>query len=54
MVKEESQKQFKSGLLINTVKDVTTHSILNIPAYAFEEDDSYVECRRCKIITDKI
>jgi hypothetical protein len=23
---------------------------LGIPAYTFEEDDSYVECRRCKIL----
>ena len=40
-------KPFKSGLLNNTVKDVIVHPILNIPAYTFEEDDSYVECRRC-------
>lgn len=40
-------KKFKSGLVINTVKAVINHPILNIPAYTFEEDDSYVECRRC-------
>ena len=43
-------KPFKSGLKTNTVKDVITHPILNIPAYTFEEDSSYVECRRCKPI----
>jgi hypothetical protein len=43
-------KPFKSQLLVNTVKDVITHPILNIPAYTFEEDDSYVECRRCKLV----
>jgi len=43
-----SGKAFKSGLKINTVKGVINHPILNIPAYTFEEDDSYVECRRCE------
>ena len=42
-------KPFKSKFLVNTVKGVITHPILNIPAYTFEEDDSYVECRRCKL-----
>jgi hypothetical protein len=40
-------KPFKSTFLVNTVKDVIIHPILNIPAYTFEEDDSYVESRRC-------
>jgi hypothetical protein len=43
-------KPFKSKLQINTIKDVITHPILNLPAYTFIEDDSYVECRRCIII----
>ena len=47
--KEGSGKPFKSGFKINTVKGVVNHPILNIPAYTFEEDDSYVECRRCFI-----
>lgn len=42
-----SPRPFKSGFKINTVKDVIIHPVLNIPAYIFEEDDSYVECRRC-------
>lgn len=41
---------FKSGLKINTIKGVINHPILNIPAYTFYEDDSYVEVRRCKIV----
>jgi len=45
-----SKKPFKSGLLINVVKGVINHPILNIPAYVFEEDDSYVECRRCALV----
>ena len=43
-------KPFKSGFQINTVKGIVEHPILKIPAYTFEEDDSYVECRRCHII----
>lgn len=43
-------KPFKSGLKINTIKGVINHPTLNIPAYTFNEDDSYVEVRKCKII----
>ena len=43
-------RPFKSGFKINTVKGVINHPILNIPAYIFEEDDSYVRCEQCKII----
>lgn len=43
-------KPFKSGLKINTIKDVINHPQLNVPAYTFEEDESYVECRRCIIL----
>ena len=42
-----SKKPFKSRLIYNTVKDIINHPILNIPAYTFVEDESYVECRRC-------
>jgi hypothetical protein len=45
-------KPFKSGNIINTVKDVIMHPTLNIPAYTFEEDSTYVECRRCDVIND--
>ena len=47
-----TRKTFKSGLYTNTIKGVIDHPILNIPAYTFEEDDSYVECRRCKFTSD--
>ncbi len=50
--KPKSGKPFKSGLKINTVKGVINHPILNIPAYTFEEDDSYVECRRCVVVNE--
>ena len=46
-------KPFKSGSKVNTIKNVINHPILNIPAYTFEEDDSYVECRRCNIFENK-
>ena len=46
----KKKKPFKSGLMINTVKDVINHPILNIPAFTFYEDDSFVECRRCIIV----
>lgn len=45
-----SPKLFKSGNKINTVKDVILHPILGIAAYQFEEDNSLVECRRCRVI----
>lgn len=47
---EPNNKPFKSGLKINTIKGIINHPTLNIPAYTFEEDDSYVECRRCIVI----
>jgi hypothetical protein len=44
--KRESKK-FKSGSKFNTVTGVINHPILNVPAFTFAEDDSFVECRRC-------
>lgn len=43
-------KPFKSGFKTNTIKDVIEHPQLKIPAYTFEEDESYVDCRKCIII----
>lgn len=43
-----SGKPFKSGLKVNTVKGIVNHPVLNIPAFTFVEDESYVECRRCE------
>jgi len=48
--KDVVRKKFKSGLYENTIKGVISHPILKIPAYIFNEDDSYVECRRCLIL----
>ena len=53
VIKLSSGKPFKSGKKINTVKDVINHPILNIHAFTFIEDDSYVECRRCYLYERK-
>ncbi len=50
-VKKPSGKPFKSGSKENTVKGVVMHPVLkNILAFTFEEDDSYVECRKCELV----
>lgn len=48
--KRRSGKPFKSGEKINTVKGVVNHPQLNIPAFTFVEDESYVECRKCHLV----
>lgn len=50
--KPRQPRPFKSGFHINTIKGVIEHPVLKIPAYTFEEDDSYVECRRCYISSE--
>lgn len=45
-------KPFKSSFLVNTIKGVIIHPHLNVPAYTFQEDESYVECNRCDVIDD--
>lgn len=49
-VKKTSNRPFKSTFWVNTVKGIVNHPILNILAYTFVEDDSYVECRRCEVV----
>jgi len=46
--------KFKSGLYVNTIRDVIMHPILGIPAYVFFEDDTYVECRRCLVLSKSV
>ena len=41
---------FKSGSKVNTVKGIIEHPILKVPAYTFEEDDTYVACHSCFVI----
>jgi hypothetical protein len=43
-------KPFKSGQQINTVKRAEViHPVTGLLCFEFEEDDSYVECFRCKV-----
>ena len=48
---KDSGRPFKSGNKVNTVKGIIIHPVLNIPAFTFLDDDSYVEIRRCKSAT---
>ncbi len=43
-------KPFKSGNMVNTVKGVINHPQLNVPAFTFTDDDSYVACNRCLLV----
>jgi hypothetical protein len=49
-VRKNSGKPFKSGLKINTVKDIVKHPLLGTDAFTFIEDDSIVEVRQCEEI----
>lgn len=49
-----SNKPFKSGFKINTVKSIITHQQTGLPAFTFFEDDSYVEARKCIPVNFKI
>jgi len=53
VAKLASGKPFKSRLKVNTVKGIIEHPILEISAYTFEEDESYVECRRCTVVDEE-
>lgn len=53
IVRKLSNRKFKSGLKENTVKGIISHPHLNIPAFTFVEDESYVECRRCVLVNRK-
>ena len=48
IVRKLSNKPFKSGLTINTVKETTINPKTGNPAYSFEEDNSIVDCFKCK------
>jgi len=47
LVKKRSNKPFKSGNKVNTVKGITTHNETMRLGFTFEDDDSVVECWRC-------
>lgn len=48
----KNPKPFKSGLRVNTVKGMTTNPHTGKMAYTFYEDDSIVNCDKCKIIEE--
>lgn len=51
-VRKRSRKPFKSGLKVNTIKsDTFIHPVTGNLCYEFNEDDSYVEQRMCRILT---
>lgn len=48
-VEKKSGKPFKSGLKVNTVKDIIIHPILlTEDAYTFVEDNSFVSVAQCR------
>lgn len=47
-VKKRSNKPFKSGNKINTIESITINPKTDKIAYTFEEDDSVVDCWKCK------
>ena len=52
-VTKTSPKPFKSGKKVNTVKDIVPHPIMKDKmGFTFEEDDSIVECWRCKLVEE--
>lgn len=46
----KDKKPFKSSNKCNTIKGIINHPTLNVPCFTFEDDDSYVECSRCKFV----
>lgn len=48
-IEKKSGRPFKSTLKINTATALCCDLIVRNLCLVFEEDDSYVECYRCKI-----
>lgn len=46
----KKNKPFKSGAYNNTVTGVIEHPITGNWAFTFEEDESYVECNKCRLV----
>ena len=51
-VRKRSNKPFKSGEKINTVRGIVSHIGTPNLAFTFNEDDSQVECWRCVVLDD--
>jgi hypothetical protein len=47
--RDKNPKPFKSGLISNTVKNVTVNPNTGKIAFSFEEDDSIVDCHICEL-----
>jgi hypothetical protein len=47
---KRSNKPFKSGEKINTIRGIVQHIQTPNLAFTFEEDDSSVECCRCVVL----
>lgn len=52
-VRKKTGKPFKSTFKVNTIKGIVKHDITKLYAYTFEEDDSTVEVRCCKIVQNE-
>jgi len=52
-VYKRSNKPFKSGSKINTVKAVMINPNTFKPAYAFEEDNSIVDAFICRLVENE-
>ncbi len=52
-VRKKSNKPFKSGFQINTIKGTAINPHTNKPAFIFVEDDSIVDQYICIIIGSK-
>lgn len=53
LVKKQSDKPFKSGNKRNTIAGYTNNPHTNESAYTFAEDDSVVNCDRCRPCTQQ-
>lgn len=48
-VSKHSGRPFKSTFKVNTVRGTTIHPTSGRLCFLFEEDETYVECRTCRI-----
>lgn len=48
---KKSFKPFKSKLKYATVKGFVNHYVTGVISFYFHEDDSIVECRKCKLLS---
>jgi len=51
---KKSCQPFKSRLRYATVKGFVVHDITQEISFTFEEDETFVECKRCKLLPSTI